>query len=75
LAEIERELRTNPHRVAVILAICPGDSTTLTPHPLLDATSPNAMLLVWNELDGSDAIGTSIDLVTRHVAGQAPISS
>jgi hypothetical protein len=69
LAEIERELRTNQHRVAVMLAIRSGDSTTLTPHRLLDATSPNAMLLAWNESDGSDAIGSSINLVVEQFTG------
>jgi hypothetical protein len=74
LAGVERELRSNPHRVAGILAICAGDSTSLTPYQLLDAQTPNAMLLVWNDLDGSDAIGASIDLVIRHLTGQPPAS-
>ena len=74
LAEIERELRTNSHRVAAMLAVRSGDSTTLTPYQLLDAPSPNAMLLVWNESDGSDAVGASIDLVTQHVTGHGPAS-
>jgi hypothetical protein len=74
LAEVERELGTNPHRVAAMLAVCAGDSTTLTPHQLLDATSPNAMLLMWNEADGSDAVPASISLVTQHLTGAPPSS-
>jgi TIR domain len=72
LAEIERELRTNEHRVAAVLGIASGESTTVTPFQLLDAASPNAMVLTWNESDGSDAIGASIDLVVRHVTGHGP---
>ena len=72
LAEIERELRTNAHRVAAVLGIASGESTRMTPFQLLDATSPNAMLLTWNESDGSDAIGASIDLVVRDVTGEGP---
>jgi hypothetical protein len=72
LAEIERELRTNEHRVAAVLGIASGESTTVTPFQLLDGTTPNAMVLTWNESDGSDAIGASIDLVVRHVTGHGP---
>jgi hypothetical protein len=72
LAAVSRELRSNPHRVAGILAVHSGESTTLTPHQLIDAPSPNAIVMVWNESDGADAVGAGIDLVARILTGRDP---
>jgi hypothetical protein len=72
LADAERELRTNQHRVMGLLAIAPGDTTTLTPHQLLDAPAPNAVLLAWNPSDGADAVGSSVGLVVQLLTGGAP---
>lgn len=74
LGEVERELRANPHRVAGLLAVAPGDTTTLTPHQLLAAPSPNAVLLEWNPADGADAVGSSVGLVVQLLTGGAPAS-
>jgi hypothetical protein len=75
LADMERELRSNAHRVAAMLAICSGDSTTLTPYQLVDATATNAMLLVWNESDGSDAVASAVGVVAQSLTGEAPSST
>jgi hypothetical protein len=69
LAEVERELRANPQRVVAVLAVSSGESTALTPHQLLDAPSPNAMVLVWKESDGADAVGTAIGLIVQILTG------
>lgn len=72
LASVERELRTNPHSVAAVLAICQGDSTTMDHHKLLAAASPNAVLLTWNPSDGADAIGMAIPFMAGLVSGRGP---
>jgi hypothetical protein len=72
LSSVEQELGTNPHRVAAVLAICHGESTELDQHKLLDADSPNAMLLTWNPLDGADAVGAAIPLLVELVSGRGP---
>jgi TIR domain len=72
LASVERELRTNPHSVAAVLAICQGDSTAMDQHKLLAAASPNAVLLTWNPSDGADAIGMAIPVMVELVSGRGP---
>jgi hypothetical protein len=72
LSSVEQELRTNPHRVAAVLAICHGEGTELDQHKLLDADSPNAMLLTWNPSDGADAVGAAIPLLVELVSGRGP---
>jgi hypothetical protein len=71
LANIERELRTNPHQVAAILWIAEGRSTGLKPQRLLDEPTPNAMLLTWNPADGSDALGAAVPLLVELMTGRA----
>jgi TIR domain len=66
---LERELRTNVHRVAVVLGVHPGQSTLMTPFELLGARSPNAMVLTWNPADGADAVAAAIGLVVEEFSG------
>ncbi len=71
LASVEQELRTNPHRVAAVLAIH-GDSTALDQHELLATASPNVVLLTWNPSDGADAVDMTIPLLVELVSGRGP---
>jgi hypothetical protein len=72
LAKLEAELRGNPHRVAALLAILSGEQTSLQQYQLLDAGTPNSVLLTWRPADGSDALGAAVPVLVELVTGRGP---
>jgi TIR domain len=70
LAEVQRELAENPHRVAAVLAVAPGEETTMRHYQLLDAETPNAVVLTWAPASGLDAVPAAVAVVVDLVAGR-----
>ncbi|WP_270888835.1 toll/interleukin-1 receptor domain-containing protein [Pedococcus sp. 5OH_020] len=72
LGRVERELGVNPHRVAAILAIAPGDETTLQEYQLREAATPNAVVMTWAPTTGMDAVPAAVPLVVGLMTGGVP---
>jgi hypothetical protein len=72
LGEAERELHDNPHDVAAILAVAPGDHATLQHYQLLGAPTPNAVVITWAPREGLDAVPAAVPLVVRLMTSGAP---
>ena len=72
LGAVERELRRNRHAVAAVLAVSPGESTTIQPHQLLDAPTSNAVVMTWAPGDGLDAVPAAVPLLVDLVTGRGP---
>jgi hypothetical protein len=73
LAEVQRELAENPHRVAAVLAVAPGNETTMLHHQLLDAATPNAVVLTWALASGLDVVPAAVPVVVDLIAGRRAV--
>ena len=63
----------NPLRVAAVLAVAPGEETTMQRYPLLDAETPNAVVLTWAPAAGLDAVPAAVAVVVDIVAGRGVV--
>lgn len=73
LAEVQRELSENRHQVTAVLAVAPGEETAMQDYQLLEAATPNAVVLTWAPAGALDAVPAAVPVVVDLVTGRGPV--
>jgi hypothetical protein len=75
LAMMSRELSTNPHQIAGVLAMQQNDETRMQIYQLGGGTIRDAMHLQWNEIHGREPLGQALDWFYEELKGRRHTTS